>query len=82
MLGFDNIPIVVLSEVNSSAPQWKGQDLARAQWKEGKVVALIEWIKGLDEERWVKVIYRSEVKVIVNIGQSLVIHQCIGQGHV
>lgn len=51
MLGFDNIPIVVLSEVNTTSPQWRGQELQRAGWEEGKLVALIEWIEGLHEER-------------------------------
>ena len=51
MLGLDAVPAVALSTVNTSAPQWRGQDIAQAQWHEGKMVAMIQWIEGLDMER-------------------------------
>ena len=51
LLGLDNIPVVVLSRVNSSAPQWQGQNLTRAEWEEGQMVALIEWQEGLESQR-------------------------------
>ena len=51
MLGLDAVPAVALAEVNSSAPQWQGQDIAQAQWHDGRTVAMIQWIEGLDMER-------------------------------
>ena len=51
MLGIDAVPTVALLQVNSSSPQWMGHDLKDTQWKQGKVVAMIQWINGLDTER-------------------------------
>ena len=51
MLGLDAVPAVALTKVNSSAPQWQGQDISQAQWHDGRTVAMIQWIEGLDMER-------------------------------
>ena len=48
ILGLDNVPFVVLSQVNTSAPMWAGQDLSSAEWDEGKYVGLILWINDLE----------------------------------
>ncbi len=38
MLGIDAVPSVALLQVNSSSPQWAGQNLTEAeQWKQGKL---------------------------------------------
>ena len=55
LLGLDNIPVVALTQVNSSTLQWQGRadDIAKASWQEGKLAALIQWVDGLDSERFV-----------------------------
>ncbi|CAE1269915.1 FJX1 [Acanthosepion pharaonis] len=51
LLGLDNIPVVSLSQVNHSLLQWKGIDFNRLKWKEGNLVALIQWIPGISTVR-------------------------------
>ncbi|XP_013407271.1 uncharacterized protein LOC106171460 [Lingula anatina] len=53
LLGLDNVPIVVLSEVDSTVSQWQQQrkQIQQAHWKEGKIVAFIQWIDNLNGER-------------------------------
>ena len=51
MLGLDAVPAVALAKVNSSASQWRSQDIAQAQWHDGRTVAMIQWIERLDMER-------------------------------
>ena len=50
MLGLDNIPVVVLSEADTSKPQWQGQDFRKAGWDQGNTVAFIQWIMNLDHQ--------------------------------
>ncbi len=51
MLDIDAVPAVVLQQVNFSSPQWAGPEVTEAGWKDGKAVAMIQWIDGLDAER-------------------------------
>jgi len=51
MLGLDNVPVVTLTQVNSSAPQWLGQNISSAAWEEGKVLAFIQWVEKLETDR-------------------------------
>ena len=53
MLGLDNVPLVMLSRVNSSAPFWREVegDIQKAEWDEGTLVALISWIDELSNFR-------------------------------
>ena len=51
MLGLDAVPAVALTKINSSAPQWQGHNIAQAKWHNGRTVAMIQWIEGLDMER-------------------------------
>ena len=53
LLGLDNLPVITLASLNTSAPQWRHVNITKAGWEEGKVVALIQWIYGLDTERFV-----------------------------
>lgn len=52
LLALDNIPVVILSQVNSSSVQWKGQNISKAEWEEGQIVALIQWKDGLESQRF------------------------------
>lgn len=51
VLGLDNVPIVVLSEANTSKPMWHGHNITAAGWNESTIVALIQWVDGLESER-------------------------------
>ena len=51
MLGIDAVPAVVLQQVNFSSPQWSGHEVTEAGWKDGKAVAMIQWVDGLNAER-------------------------------
>ena len=55
LLGLDNVPLVALAQVNSSSPQWHAvkPQMQRANWSEGVIIALIQWIDGIDHVRWV-----------------------------
>ncbi|XP_064635848.1 uncharacterized protein LOC135493028 [Lineus longissimus] len=56
-LGLNNVPIVVMSQVNTSnQAQWQGHDIEKARWEEGRYVALIQWIPDLQlAGSWVKI---------------------------
>lgn len=47
MLGLDSVPVVMLSEVNSTSAQWRGHNLTKTEWKQGTIIALIQWIHHL-----------------------------------
>ncbi|KAK2186334.1 hypothetical protein NP493_205g01016 [Ridgeia piscesae] len=47
MLGLDSVPVVMLSQVNSTSPQWRGHNLTKTEWQQGTIIALIQWIHQL-----------------------------------
>lgn len=47
MLGLDSVPVVMLSQVNSTSPQWRGHNLTKTEWQQGTIIALIQWIHHL-----------------------------------
>ncbi len=51
LLGLDAVPAVALARVGGAAAQWRGVNVSRAGWEEGRWVALIQWIDGLDTDR-------------------------------
>ncbi|XP_033751381.1 uncharacterized protein LOC117335474 [Pecten maximus] len=51
LLGLDNVPAVVLSITNQTSPRWQTTNYSRVDWKDGKVVALIQWIPNMDSSR-------------------------------
>ncbi len=55
LLGLDAVPAVTLVHVNASAGQWLGVNVTGAGWQDGRTVALIQWIHGLDSERSVAI---------------------------
>jgi hypothetical protein len=42
LLGMDNVPEVVIS--NISSPLWKGTDFINLGWREHDLVAMIRWL--------------------------------------
>ncbi|OWF43236.1 four-jointed box protein 1-like [Mizuhopecten yessoensis] len=51
LLGLDNVPAVVLSVTNHTSPRWLATNYSRVDWKDGKVVALIQWIPNMESSR-------------------------------
>lgn len=47
-MGLDNVPAVVLMEVNSSDVRWNVTDLRLAHWISGDMLSVSLWIDGLD----------------------------------
>jgi four-jointed box protein 1 len=51
LLGLDNVPAVSLSRLDSQSVQWQGQNFSAADWKDGQIVAMIQWIDDLSHTR-------------------------------
>ncbi|XP_069134025.1 uncharacterized protein [Argopecten irradians] len=51
LLGLDNVPAVVLSITNQTSARWLTTNYSQVNWKNGKVVALIQWIPNMDSSR-------------------------------
>ena len=49
MLKIDNVPAVLLSEVNNASSQWQGTDPSQLEWEQHQYVALIQWIDNIDD---------------------------------
>lgn len=54
-LGFTNVPVVTLSQVDPNHPMWRDvvteEKVAMEDWRLGSVVALIQWIPDLERSR-------------------------------
>ena len=46
ILGMDNVPEVVLSNINTSSDQWERDDILKMEWQEDHAVALMKWINN------------------------------------
>ncbi|XP_060065052.1 extracellular serine/threonine protein kinase four-jointed-like [Ylistrum balloti] len=51
LLGLDSVPAVVLSITNQTSPRWLTTNYSKVDWKDGKVVALIQWIPNMESSR-------------------------------
>ncbi|XP_046558586.1 LOW QUALITY PROTEIN: four-jointed box protein 1-like [Haliotis rubra] len=51
LLGMDNVPAVLLSQINASSIHWRGQDTAVLGWGNNQYVALIQWIDNMNSRR-------------------------------
>ena len=53
LLGLDNVPIVTLVQYNKSSPQWQAvaQTITQANWTDGMIVPVIQWIQQLANKR-------------------------------
>ena len=53
LLGLNNVPAVVLSQVDPNHPVWAGvvEDVTASDWRLGSMVALIQWIPELTRDR-------------------------------
>lgn len=48
LLQMDNVPAVLLSKTNVTSPVWGEVNISSLNWKENKVVALIQWIGNIN----------------------------------
>ncbi|ESP00935.1 hypothetical protein LOTGIDRAFT_238416 [Lottia gigantea] len=48
LLKMDNVPAVVLSQLNQSSHQWNQHNLTAVDWQTDQYVALIQWIPDMD----------------------------------
>ncbi|XP_071099818.1 four-jointed box protein 1-like [Haliotis cracherodii] len=51
LLGMDNVPAVLLSQVNDSSIHWRSQDTEALGWGNNQYVALIQWIDNMNSRR-------------------------------
>ncbi|XP_041365524.1 four-jointed box protein 1-like [Gigantopelta aegis] len=48
LLKMDNVPAVLLSQVNKTSSKWEGSDPGKLGWDENQYVALIQWIDDIE----------------------------------
>ncbi|XP_060555749.1 four-jointed box protein 1-like, partial [Ruditapes philippinarum] len=65
LLGMDNVPEVVIS--NISSPLWKGTDFIKLGWREHELVAMIRWLPDTSQ----KVFMPSVIKDAVTSGKPV-----------
>ena len=78
LLGLNNVPAVVLSQVDPNHPVWRDAmvDIEAANWRLGSVVALIQWIPELTRDTMPQILREALLAhTTLDVTRDYAVHQ-------